>query len=107
MDFAHVDSGTYSLAQVPRRPVWGSEPVSHVLHDPTVGLPIKIWVIGTVVELSADVTSGFLVGRPGPYSATVLRLRLMRAGDSGDMARLMCLGRRKPCTYDVGALNAH
>ncbi len=99
LDFAHSVSAMYSLAQVPASLVWGPASASHVLHDPTVGLPIKIWIVGTVVDLSANVTGGVLVGRPGPYSATVLRVRLLRAVDSGHMARLICLGRRKPCKY--------
>ncbi|EIW61756.1 uncharacterized protein TRAVEDRAFT_18356 [Trametes versicolor FP-101664 SS1] len=87
LDFAH---------SVPASVMWGPASASHVLHDPTVGLPIKIWIVGTVVDLSANVTGGVLVGRPGPYSATVLRVRLLRTVDSGHMARLICLGRRKP-----------
>lgn len=106
MDFAHGSSAMYSLAQVPARPVWGPTSASHVLHDPTVALPIKIWVVGTVVDLSANLTAGVLVGRPGPYSATVLRVRLLRTVDSGHMARLICLGRRKPCKSTAGVLDA-
>lgn len=87
----------YSLAQVPTNVEWGPSPLSHLLHDPVVDRPIKLGVVGTVVDFSSNVVGGGLVGSTGPQSTTILRLRLLRPADSADMVRLITMGRRRPC----------
>lgn len=87
----------YSLAQVPTNVEWGPSPLSHLLHDPLVGRPLKLWVVGSIVDFSSNVAGGGLVGSTGPQSTTIVRIRLLRPADCADMVRLVSLGRRKPC----------
>ncbi|KAH9855411.1 hypothetical protein C2E23DRAFT_882797 [Lenzites betulinus] len=96
LDFAHANAAVYSLGQIPTRVKWGPLPLDHVLHDTVVGHPVRIWVVGIVMDLLGRLTSTGYAGSINPESTTMLRLSLLRAADGADMERLIQMGSRKP-----------
>ncbi|EIW58454.1 uncharacterized protein TRAVEDRAFT_20459 [Trametes versicolor FP-101664 SS1] len=99
LEFTHNELAIYSVSQIPRASTWGTPPNAHVLCQPVTMRPIKIWVVGTVADMSCSIS-----GR-APSAETILRISFLRAIDSSFMVKLIQMGRPRPW-FDSGVFEA-
>ncbi|KAI0355621.1 hypothetical protein OH77DRAFT_1402666, partial [Trametes cingulata] len=88
-NFSQDRISTYALSKTPLDSAWGPPPFSHILYDPAAIRPVKIWVVGTVLELTCVVSVG------PTQSRTRLKMQLLRSVDADVADRLSNMGRRR------------
>ncbi|KAI0357515.1 hypothetical protein OH77DRAFT_1399250, partial [Trametes cingulata] len=96
LSFSDNAISTYALCKLPLHSVWGPPPFSYILYDPAALRPVKIWVVGTVLEFTCTVSVG------STRSRTRLKMQLLRGLDADAADRLLSMGdARVRFGYDI------